>query len=103
MSLRRNALGLGDPALSRILTDTFQELLAGSWSTHVEKGEVDGPAWYLPFFVMKREKSRVVYDGVATFKGICFNHAVFPGANLLNRLTDVLDRFRLGRFACMAD
>ena len=26
-----------------------------------------------------------------------------PGANLLNRLTDVLTRFRLGKFACMAD
>ena len=51
----------------------------------------------------KQEKSCVVYDGLATFKGICFNHAVLPGANLLSRLTDVLSRFRLGRFACMAE
>ena len=69
----------------------------------MEKIKVDGPTSYLPFFVTKQEKSRVVYDGAATFKGVCLNHAVLPGANLLNRLTDVLTRFRLGRFACMAD
>ena len=57
----------------------------------------------MPFFVTKQEKSRVVYDGAATYKGMCHNHAVLPGANLLNRLTDVLTRFCLGRFACMAD
>ena len=101
MSLRRKALG--DPTLNRTLTDTFQELLAEGWLTHVEKVKVNGPTWYLPFFVTKQEKSRVVYDGAATFKGVCLNHAVLPGANLLNRLTDVLTRFRLGRFACMAD
>ena len=69
----------------------------------MQKIKVNGPTWYLPFFVTKQEKSRVVYDGAATFKGMCLNHAVLPGANLLNRLTDVLTRFRLGRFACMAD
>ena len=71
--------------------------------THVEKVKVDGPTWYFPFFVTKQDKSRVAYDGAATFKGICLNHAVLPGANFLNRLTDVLTRFRLNRFAFMAD
>ena len=69
----------------------------------MEKKKVDGPTWYLPFIVTQQEKSRVVYDGAATFKGMRLNHAVLPGANLLNRLTDVLTRFRWGRFACMAD
>ena len=101
MSLRRKALG--DLTLNQTLIDTFQGLLAEGWLTHVEKVEVDGPAEYLPFFVTKQEKSRVVYDGAATSKAICLNHAVMPGANLLNRLTDVLTRFRFDRFACMAD
>ena len=35
MSLRRKALG--DPTLNRALTDTFEELLAEGWLTHVEK------------------------------------------------------------------
>ena len=58
MSWCRKALG--DPALIRTLTDTFQELLAVGWLTHVEKVKVDGPTRYLPFFVTKQEKSRVV-------------------------------------------
>ena len=53
MSLRRKALG--DPTLNRTLTDTLQELLVEGWLTHVEKVEVDGPTWYLPFFVTKQE------------------------------------------------
>ena len=101
MSLRRKALGV--LSLNRTLTDTFQELLAERWLTHVQKIKVDGPTWYFPFFVTKQEKSRVVYDGAATFKDMCLNHAVLPGTNLLNRLTDVLTRFCLGRFGCMAD
>ena len=47
MSLRRKALG--DPTLNLTLTDTFQELLAEGWLTHVQKIKVDGPTWYLPF------------------------------------------------------
>ena len=41
MSLRRKVLG--DPTLNRTLTDTFQELLAEGWLTHVQKIKVDGP------------------------------------------------------------
>ena len=62
----------------------------------MQKIKADGPTWYLPFFVTKQEKSHVVYDGAATFKGICLNHAVLPDANLLNRLTDVFDSFLFG-------
>ena len=34
--------------------------------------------WYLPYFVTKQGKPRVVYDGVATFGGVCLklNQAV---------------------------
>ena len=59
--------------------------------------------WYLPFFVSKQDKPRVVFDGAATFQGLSLNDAVFPGVNLLNGLVGVPNRFRLGRFACMAD
>ena len=79
MSLRRKALG--DPPSNRTLINTFQELLAKGWLTHVEKIKVDRPTWYLPSFVKKQEKSRVVYDGAATFKSMCLNHTVFPSAN----------------------
>ena len=44
-----------------------------------------------------------MFDGAATFEGLSINHAVLPGVNLLNNLTNVLIRFRVGTFACMAD
>ena len=58
-----------------------------------------------------------MYDGAATFKGLSINHAalsevnslmsinhaVLSEDNLLNNLTQVLTRFRVGRYACMAD
>ena len=51
----------------------------------------------------KQGKPRVVYDGAATFGGVCLNQAVLAGTNLLNNLVEVLTHFRLGKFACMAD
>ena len=44
-----------------------------------------------------------MFDGAASFKGASLNDAVLSGSNLLNNLVDVLIRFRLGKFACMAD
>ena len=59
--------------------------------------------WYLPFFVSRQDKPRVVLDGAATYNEMSLNDAVLPGLNLLNGLVEVLLRFRLGRLACMAD
>ena len=68
-------------------------------------GEVgsDHPVWYLPFFVTKQDKPRVVYDGAATVAGVSLNQVVLAGTNLLNNLVEVLTRFRLGKFAAMED
>ena len=60
-------------------------------------------SWYLPFFVTRTAKPRVVYDGAATVGGASLNRAVLAGENLLNSLIDVLMRFRMGRYACVAD
>ena len=59
--------------------------------------------WYLSFFVTKQEKTRAVYDGAATFTCKCRNQAVLAGTNLQNDLVEVLIRFRIGRYACIAD
>ena len=59
--------------------------------------------WYLPFFITKMAKSRVVYDGAATAGGESLNRAVLVGENLLNGLVDVLMRFRMGKYACVAN
>ena len=45
----------------------------------------------------------MVYDGAAVAVGMSINQAVLAGENLLNGLVEVLIRFRLGRYACVAD
>ena len=86
------------------LTEAFQEMIKEGWVESINEGvDHDGPCWYLPLFVTKQDKPRVVFDGAATFKGLSINHAVLSEVNLLNNLTHVLTRFRVGRYACMAD
>ena len=103
---RTNALrvsALKNPTLKDTLTKTFQELLEEEWIVSVNELSTGQPTWYLPFFVTKQDKPRVVYDGAAKVGGTCLNQAVLVGPYLLNNLMEVLARFRLGKFACMAD
>ena len=100
-SMRRSALK--NPELQITLTNTFGELIDENWISPVEKDSTSSPMWYLPYFVTKQKKPRVVYDGAALHKGMCLNQAVLGGTNLLNNLVEVLTRFRLGRYACIAD
>ena len=90
--------------LKEILLNTFQELLDEYWFVLVygSISEQD-ECWYLPFFVSRQDNPRVVFDGAATFKGVSLNDGVLPGINVLNCLVEVLTRFRLGKYACMAD
>ena len=44
-----------------------------------------------------------MYDGAAAADGVSLNQAVLAGENLLNRLVEVLIRFRLRKRACVAD
>ena len=43
------------------------------------------------------------YDGKAAFEGVCINDFIETGTDLLNPLANILARFRLGKFAMMAD
>ena len=58
---------------------------------------------YLPYFLTSQDKPRIVYDGSATVDGRCINDCILSGPDLLNSLTDVLAKFRLGQYALMAD
>ena len=101
VNMRRSALK--NPDLKKTLTDNFGELIDEGWICPVVKDSNSVPMWYLPFFVTKQEKARVVYDGAAMHKGMSLNQAIFEGTNLLNNLVEVLARFRLGKYACIAD
>ena len=86
-----------------VLNDTFTELIAVGWMEPVGTCPVEIPVSYLPFFVTRTDKPRVVYDGVAMINGMSLNQIVLAGENLLNNLVEVLIRFRLGSYACVAD
>ena len=102
LSMRRTAAK--NSQLKETLTDTFAELLKHDWIVPADKNENDSyKKWYLPFFDTKTAKPRVVYDGAATVGGESLNRAVLAGENLLNGLIDVLMRFRMGKYACVAD
>ena len=101
-SLRQKALK--NDELKRMLVDTFCEMVNEGWIVPIDGEDLsDDGCWYLPFFVMKQDKQRVVFDGTAKFQGSALNDAVLSGVNLLNNLVDVLTRFRVGKYACMAD
>ena len=99
--LRRQALK--NPKIKSTLIETFDKLISAGWWASVGSTLIKSSCWYLPFFVTKRKKPRVVFDGAASYKGFLLNDAAYPGLNLLNGLVEVLTRFRLGKYTCMAD
>ena len=79
-------------------------LLKHDWIVPADKNENNSyKKWYLPFFVTKTAKPRVVYGGAATAGGVSLNRAVLVGENLFNGLVDVLMRFRMEKYACAAN
>ena len=101
-NLGRNAIK--NVKLKDILEETFQEMISEGWIVSVDDAILsDIKYWYLPFFVTKQDKARVVFDETATFKGAALNDAVHSGINLLNGLVKVLTRFSMGRYACTTD
>ena len=59
-TLRKKALK--DAGLKRILADTFHELIDKGWLVPVVDSDFDhDKCWYLPFFVSKQDKPRVVF------------------------------------------
>jgi len=102
LSMRHNAAK--NSLLKQILTESFAELLQHGWIVLAdEKVSENKPRWYLPFFVTKTIKPRVVYDGATTVGGVSLNQVVFASENFLNGLVNVLMRFRTGKYACAAD
>ena len=85
-SLRQKALK--NDELKRMLVDTFCEMINEGWIVPVNGEDLsDNGCWYLPFFVTKQDKPRVVFDGDAKFQGSALNDAVLSGVNLLNNLS----------------
>ena len=71
------------------LIETFDEMISAGWLAPVDNALKKNFCWYLPFFLTKQKKPRVVFDGATLYKGFLLNDAVYPGTNLLNRLVKV--------------
>ena len=61
--------------------------------------------WYLPHHhVCKKNRNMsLVFDCSRRYKGYCLNNAAYQRPNLTNKLSSVLLRFRLLRYAIIAD
>ena len=64
--LRRQALK--NSKIKRTLIETFDELILADWLAPVGNALKRNSCWYLPFFVTKQKKPRVVFDGAALYK-----------------------------------
>ena len=92
------------PQLREALLNSMQELKKHEYILPVADAELlCKPVNYLPYFLTNQNKPRVVYDGSAAWKGRCINDSIHSGPDLLNKLSHVLARFRVGKYALMAD
>lgn len=72
-----------------------------------EHNRQDGFVWYLPHHPvhhpLKPDKTRVVFDCSAKYRGTSLNDKLLQGPDLTNSLVGVLTRFRQEHIAMMAD
>ena len=97
--------------------EDFSNLYRENMNTYIERGyarklmchEVEclSPhTWYIPHHGVthpNKAKLRIVFDAAAKSNGVSLNDNLMTGPDLLNSLFGVLQRFRLGSTALMAD
>ena len=96
--------------LRKKYTDFIEDLFVKRYAERVPSSELkrtDGRLWSLPHHSVvnphKPDKTRVVFDCAATYKGTSLNSQVLQGPDLANNLVGVLMRFRENPVALMAD
>ena len=88
----------------------LQSLLDDGYAERVPLEELsrdDGKVFYLPHFPVTRDdkpgKVRIVHDCAATFKGVSLNNMCHQGPDLINKLQNILVRFREHTYAFTSD
>ena len=88
--------------VEKLLNDDHAELVPPS-----EINRNDHLTWYVPHHGVVSEskpgKLRTVFDCAASLNGVSFNNQCFKGPDLVNSLLGVLLRFRLYKYAFLAD
>ena len=89
--------------------ETFSKYISKGYAKRLsvlEESQTSNRTWYLPHFpVIKpnKPKTRVVKDAAATYEGKSLNSSLITGPDLLRPLHGVLNRFRKGKYAIVAD
>ena len=88
----------------------LQSLLDDGYAERVPPEELsrdDGKVFYFPHFPVTRDdkpgKVRIVHDCAATFKGVSLNNMCHQGPDFLNKLQNILVRFREHTYAFTSD
>ena len=98
-----------DPALLSKYAAFMEDLLSKGYAQHVQDNKLGSlnTHWYLPhhpvFHPKKPDKTRVVFDCSAKYRGTSLNDQLLQGPDLTNSLVGVLTRFREERVAFMSD
>ena len=86
----------------------MENMISKGYAQKIEgKQGQDGQVWCIPHYGIyhknKPEKTRVVFDCSARYKGFCLNDHLLPGPNITNSLIGVLMRFRKEPIAIQND
>ena len=98
-----------DPELHKKYTGFMTDLFDKDYARKVTSQELGplGTHWYLPhhpvFNPQKPDKTRVVFDCSASYKGQSLNSALLRGPDLTNTLVGMLTRFREEPIAFISD
>ena len=90
------------PDLQLPLVNAIQGLKENKFIIPAEE-HTDQQTNYLPYFITNQAKLRVIYDVSAKWSRWSINDFIYSGPDMLNILAYVLARFRIGKYAIMAD
>ncbi|GBP20091.1 hypothetical protein EVAR_13863_1 [Eumeta japonica] len=96
-----------DPAFAAAYTAQIKKLIENGYARRLENRAQVRDCFFLPHFAVtnpnKPNKIRVVFDAAARFEGKSLNDYLISGPDLLNSLTGILFRFRIGSVAFTGD
>ncbi|GBP12491.1 hypothetical protein EVAR_10170_1 [Eumeta japonica] len=95
------------PAFAAAYTAQIEKLIENGYARRLENRAQVRDCFFLPHFAVtnpnKPNKIRVVFDAAARFEGKSLNDYLLSGPDLLNSLTGILFRFRIGSVAFTGD
>lgn len=94
-----------DAIMAQLCVERFDEYLRKGYLKLIVPEVPVARKWYLPWFFAYHpsKKPRLVFDGAAKSEGKSLNDFLLKGPDLLQKLEEVLMRFRVHKIALIAD